>query len=150
MARKSRYESVIPPNMELIKKWLSQGVPEKDIAKNLGIGLTTWKRWKNETDEFRTVVVSERVPLVRELENTMFRLANGYTVTLTKVMKVRDPGGGEHLEEYEEEVHVPANFNALRFLLINWSNEYSNDPGLLKQRIAEFEHRKALDERDAW
>ena len=142
MARKSKYETVIPPNMELIKKWLAEGVPEKDIAQNLGIGLTTWKRWKAETEEFQSVVVHARAPKVKELENVMFKLAQGYTVRVQDAMKVREPGGGEHLEYYEKDVHVPANFNALRFLLTNWSEEYANDPAMIRQRKEEFEHKK--------
>lgn len=147
---KSKYETIILPRLEEIKKWVSEGLTDKEIIRSLGISSSTWYKHKSEITEFSETVEESRKPKVTELEDTMFRLARGYTVTLNKVMKVRDPGGGEHLEEYEEEVHVPANFNALRFLLINWSNEYSNDPGLLRQRIAEFEHRKALDERDAW
>ena len=150
MARKSKYDSVIPPNIEKIKKWISEGVTEKDIAKNLGIGLTTWKRWKNQTDEFRSVVVSNRKPKVEELENTMFQLATGYMYQVDKVMKVRDAGGGEHLEEYTETVRVEPNFNALRFLLTNWSDKYANDPALIKMRREEFEHKKKQDELTNW
>lgn len=150
MGRKSKYESVIPPNMEKIKEWIRDGVTEQDIAKNLGIGLTTWKRWKKQTDEFQSIVVRERRPRVEELENTMFKIANGYTVRLKKVMKVRDPGGGEHLEDYEEDVHVPPNFNALRFLLTNWSDKYANDPAMIRQREKEFEHKKKIDELTNW
>lgn len=142
MARKSKYETVIPPNIELIKNWLADGVPEKDIAKNLGIGLTTWKRWKNQTDEFQSVVVHARRPRVIELENTMFRLATGYSFEVTRHVKVRDPGGGEHIEEFTETVVVEPNFNALRFLLTNWSEDYANDPAMIRQRVAEFEHKK--------
>ena len=42
------------------------------------------------------------------------------------------------------------NFNALRFLLTNWSDQYSNDPAAIRQRVAEFEHRKKMDEENSW
>lgn len=80
----------------------------------------------------------------------MFKLARGYTIRLTKAMKVRDPGGGEHVEEYKEDVHVPPNFNALRFLMTNWSEEYANDPASIRQREKEFEYKKKFDEENSW
>lgn len=147
----SKYERTIPPNVEQIKIWLSEGVAERKIAENLGISYSTWRKWKKEKKHFSAlfdnIVVTARV---ETLENNMFRLANGYTITLKKVMKVRDPGGGEHLEEYEEDVHVPPNFNANRFLLTNWSDKYSNDPALIRQREKEFEHKKKMDEENSW
>ena len=150
MARKSKYETVIPPNLEKIKDWIRDGVTEKDIAKNLGIGVTTWKRWKSQTDEFRSIVVRERKPKLEELENTMFRLATGYSYTIDRHVKVRDPGGGEHVEHFVDTVVVDPNFNALRFLLTNWSENYANDPALLRQRKEEFEHKKKMDEDLNW
>lgn len=150
MGRKSKYESVIPPNMEKIKEWIRDGVTEQDIAKNLGIGLTTWKRWKKQTDEFQSIVVRERRPRVEELENTMFRLATGYTETVRSAMKVRDPGGGEHIEFFDQVIVHEPNFNALRFLLTNWSDKYANDPAMIRQREKEFEHKKKIDELTNW
>ena len=150
MARPNNYDRVIPPNIDKIKQWLADGVPEKDIAKNLGIGYTTWRRWKKDCGEFEAVVVNTRKPQIEELENRMYRLATGYTFKVKKAMKVRDAGGGEHIEFYQEEIHVPPSFNALRFLLTNWSNEYSNDPAAIKQRIEEFEHKKKMDELNMW
>ena len=147
---KSKYETVILPRLEEIKKWLSEGFTDKEIIGRLGISGSTWYKHKSEITEFSETVIESREPKIKELENSMFKLANGYTVTLMKGMKVRDPGGGEHVEEYMETVHVPANFNALRFLLTNWSDSYSNDPALLKIRREEFEHKKKMDEDNLW
>ena len=150
MARKSKYEQIIPPNIEKIKEWLSQGVPERDVAKNLGVGYTTWRRWKSEKVEFRAIMDNERRPKLEELENTMFKLATGYSYTVDRHVKVRDPGGGEHVEHFVDTVVVDPNFNALRFLLTNWSEKYANDPALLRQRKEEFEHKKKMDEENSW
>lgn len=148
---KSKYERVIPPNEDKIKNWLSEGVAERKIAENLGISYSTWRKWKKENRHFSALFDNIAVKArVENLENNMYRLAMGYTVRLKKTMKVRDPGGGEHLEEYEEDVHVPPNFNANRFLLTNWSKDYANDPALIRQREKEFEHKKEMDELNSW
>lgn len=148
---KSKYERTIPPNIVYIRNWLSEGVSEKKIAENLGISYSTWRKWKKEKESFSalfdTIEVKARI---ETLENNMFKLATGYTVRVKKAMKVRDPGGGEHVEEYEEDIHVPPSFNANRFLLTNWSKDYANDPALIRQREKEFEHKKKIDELNSW
>ena len=146
MARKSKYEQTIPPNIEQIKEWLSEGVPEREIAKNLRIASSAI---------FGDIKVIGRV---KELENNMFRLANGFTETITKAMKCKeiyyDDNGRrcerEYVDTYEITVFVPPNFNANRFLLTNWSDEYANDPALMRQRKEEFEHKKKMDEDNSW
>ena len=147
---KSKYETIILPRFDEIKKWVSEGLTDREIIDRLGISRSTWYKHKSDFTDFSDAVEVCRRPKVEELEKTMFKLAQGYTIRLQKSMKVRDPGGGEHLEDYVEDVHVPPNFNALRFLLTNWSEEYANDPALMRQRKEEFEHKKKMDEDLNW
>ena len=147
---KSKYETVILPRFEEIKQWVSEGLTDREIIGRLGISRSTWYKHKSDFTDFSDSIRECRRPKIEELEETMFKLAQGYTVTLQKTMKVRDPGGGEHLEDYEEDVHVPPNFNALRFLLTNWSDNYANDPAMVRIRKEEFEHKKKMDEENSW
>lgn len=141
----------VPPNIEKIKEWLSQGVPEKDIAKTLGVSYSTWRKWKKENDTlsalFDTVEVMSRV---ETLENTMFKLAIGFSIEKKSSKVVKNADGSERIDEGVETVYYPPNFNALRFLLTNWSDNYSNDPALIRQRREEFEHKKKIDELNNW
>lgn len=148
--RKSKYETVILPRFEEIKEWVSDGLTDKEIIAKLGISKSTWYKHKADFVEFSDTIVDCRKPKVDELEQTMFKLANGYTVRLRKAMKVRVEGGGETVEEYMEDVHVPPNFNALRFLLVNWTEDYANDPATIRIRREEFEHKKKMDEENNW
>lgn len=147
---KSKYETVILPRFNEIKQWVSEGLTDREIIERLGISRSTWYKHKADFTDFSDTIIKCRRPKIEELENSMFDLAKGYTLTLQKAMKVRDPGGGEHVEEYEETVHVPPNFNALRFLLTNWSDQYANDPASIRQREKEFEHKKKMDEDNSW
>lgn len=150
MARPNKYDDVILPRINEIKKWISEGLNDREIVDNLGISQSTWFKYKQKVAEFSEFIKEERKPKAIELEDTMFRMAQGYTVTVKKVMKVKNADGSERLEEYEETVHVPPNFNACRFLLTNWNNDYSNDPALIRIRREEFEHKKIMDERNSW
>ncbi len=150
MARPNKYNDVILPRINEVKQWISEGLTDREIVANLGISESTWFKYKQKVSEFSETIKECRKPKVKELENTMFRLANGYSVSVKKVMKVRKSDGSEALEEYEETVHVPPNFNACRFLLTNWNNDYSNDPALIRIRREEFEHKKIMDEQNSW
>lgn len=155
---KSKYETIILPRLDEVKQWVSEGLTDREIIKRLGISSSTWYKHKSEITEFSETVRESREPKIAELENTMFKLANGYFVEVTKGMKCRevyyDDNGRkcekEEVHSYIETVHVPANFNAGKFLLINWSDKYSNDPTLIKVRKEEFEHKKKMDELDKW
>ena len=159
MARPSKYDRTIPPNLDKIIEWLSKGVPERDIAKNLNIGYTTWRNWKQSKSEFKAIfdnIVTK--PKVETLQNNMFKLATGFSTSITKAVKCKEVYYDEQgrrcerevLKEYEQEIYIAPNFNACRFLLCNWSDEYSNDPALMRQRAAEFEHKKEMDEENNW
>lgn len=150
MARKSKYDTVIPPNIEQIKEWLSRGVPERDIAKNLGVAYSTWKNWKKDHEEFLAIFDHARRPRITELENTMFKLATGFSIEKKSSKVVKNADGSERIDKSIETVYYPPNFNALRFLLTNWSENYSNDPALIRQRKEEFEHKKKIDELNNW
>ena len=151
MARPSKYDKYIKPNLDTIKEQLMLGVAENRIAEKLGVAYSTWRKYKAEIDEFSAIFDDiEVVTRIEVLENKMFELAQGFKTTVVKGMKVKDSDGSEHVEQYEETVFVPPNFNALRFLLTNWSDHYSNDPALMRQREKEFEHKKQMDESNAW
>ena len=136
--------------LDVIEELARKGYSKEVIASHFGISRETLHQYETLNSDISDAIQRGRSVAIGELENTMFKLAQGYTVTLQKTMKVRDPGGGEHLEDYEEDVHVPPNFNALRFLLTNWSENYANDPAMIRQRKEEFEHKKKIDEENSW
>ena len=105
MARPSKYDRTIPPNLDKIIEWLSQGVPERDIAKNLNIGYTTWRNWKQSKEEFKAIfdnIVTK--PKVETLQNNMFKLATGFSTSITKAVKCKEVYYDEQGRRCEREV----------------------------------------------
>lgn len=147
---KSKYETIIVPNMPKIKKWISDGLTDREIIGRLGISPSTWYKHKSEIADFSETVNQYRAPKIEELEKTMFKLAKGFMVNKTSSKVVKNADGSERIDEGKETVYYPPNFNALRFLLTNWSDKYANDPALLRQRKEEFEHKKKIDEENNW
>lgn len=121
------------------------------IREILGISKNTWEKYKAEQPEFLDAVNAhkpinpvDRAEQVKKLEEAMYRLAMGFSVPVLKAIKTRDG-----VERVTEEEYFPPNFQALRFLLLNWGG-YMSEPAAQAQREKEFEHKKAMDEKSNW
>lgn len=127
------------------------GLTQAKIREILGISRTTWEKYKTEKPELldalnaqKPIKPEDRAEKVKELEDAMYRLAVGFKETERKVMR-----GKNDVIPYTEEVYFPPNFQAARFLLLNWGG-YMSEPAAQEQRKREFEHKKAMDEKENW
>ena len=136
VAKKSKYETHVLPNLGKIEAWAKQGATAKEIAANLKIAYSTFRKYleDGENGDERYSALSAlyaqacEVP-DKEVEASLYKLANGYTAQIAKTFKVKtveyDEQTGKKIREYEElkvgidEVHVPANVTAQMFWLAN-------------------------------
>lgn len=136
MAKKNKYETHVLPNLGKIEAWAKQGATAKEIAANLKIAYSTFRKYleDGENGDERYSALSAlyaqacEVP-DKEVEASLYKLANGYTAQITKTFKVKivdyDEKTGRKIREREElrtgidEVHVPANVTAQMFWLAN-------------------------------
>ena len=112
-----------------IQGWAREGLTDKDIAKNMRIGLSTIKEWKNKFPQIREALRIGKDAADRVVENALYKSATGYTVTVKRPVKVRqvfyDDETGKKLREVEtwvqveEEIAFPANTTAQIFWLKN-------------------------------
>lgn len=153
--RKSKYDEVIIPRLEEIKKLLAKGTSEKEIAKYLGISYTTWKTHKRKITSFSSLVKESRGTPVEDLEQSMFKSALGFTKKIKKAMKLKEViyENGKRLKEteriefYEEEIYIAPSSSCAQFLLKNWAKDrYSNNPAELEIKKKEFELNKKIKE----
>jgi predicted transcriptional regulator len=157
MARKSAYDRIIKPNFSKIEQLLQKGFTEKNIAKSIGIAYSTWNKYKAENEEFSELIIKSRQKPVQELIDSMFKSGIGFTHTIKRMQKCKkvlyDPMTGKKMKEteemipYEEEIYIPPNFQAARFLILNWGRElgYSTDPAMLDLKEREFKHKQEMD-----
>lgn len=76
MGRPSSYNR---DNNILVQGWARDGLTDDQIAKNLGICLTTLYEWKNKYAEFAQAIKKSKEVADREVESSLFKRANGYT-----------------------------------------------------------------------
>ena len=77
VGRKSKYETVIKPNLSKIKK-MAEHATDKDIAKQLGISVSSLMSYKNDHEELRKAIEEGRYSLVEELKSSLYEQAVGY------------------------------------------------------------------------
>ena len=112
-----------------ITGWARDGLIDKQIAHNMGIGASTLREWKGTFPEVAEALRKGKEVVDREVENALFKSAIGYTQTIRKPVKVRDveydPETGRKIREVErwvaveEEILVPPQVTAQIFWLKN-------------------------------
>lgn len=75
--RKNKYETYIKPNLDKIKK-LASTCTEKDIAKQLGVSLSSFMDYKNKYSELANVLKEGRQSLIVELKSALVKKALGF------------------------------------------------------------------------
>jgi len=125
--RASKYHTHIEPNFEVIRGWLRSGYTEESIAKRLGVGPSTWRRYKNDHPEFKQLIFEGNQDIAALCVNNLVKLANGYDYEEIHT-EVTDNGpaqGNSKKAQVGRRVikkvtkHVPRNVAANIFLLCN-------------------------------
>lgn len=124
---KSKYESLVEPNLFLIECWARDGVIEEEIAKRLGIAYSTLRIYKGKFSALSAALKKGKEVSDYEVETSLYKKAMGYTVEVKKAFKVRniEYENGKKVRETEEiqyateEVHIPADTTAQIFWLKN-------------------------------
>ena len=127
--------------MILVRGWAKDGLTDEQIAKNLGIAVDTFYRYKNKYSEFSEVLKKGKEVSDYEVENALYNKAMGYNSKVKKAFKVKNveyDDYGKKIREYEEivlaeeEIHIPADTTAQIFWLKNrksnkWKDKRENE-----------------------
>lgn len=80
---KTKYETVVFPNLELIERWKRNGANEEEIAKRLGIAYSTFNVYKNQKSELSEALKKGAEIVDTEVENALLKRALGYNYNET-------------------------------------------------------------------
>lgn len=148
MGRKGRYESYVLPHLDEIREWYNT-LSEKDIAKRLGVSVSTFEKYKREHPELADTLKDGRQELVSTLKQSLKKKAVGFEYTETK-RTIREVAGKKivTIEEYTR--YSPPDTGAIHLLLKNLDESWRNDDKAtmdLKREKIELDKQKAEDER---
>lgn len=152
VGRKPVWNTIVE-QLDTIEKLLGEGYTERSVADFIGIGYSTWNKYKSQDDEempkkekaeFIETIKKGRHRLVGELKKTLIKKAMGFTYTEKKYYIDEDADGNKkkHTEVYERQA-LP-DTASLNLALKNYDDEWSNDPALLELKRQAFELEKMI------
>lgn len=151
--------NIIVDKLDEIEKLLGEGYTERSIADHIGIGYSTWNKYKSPDDEdmpkkekqeFIETLKKGRQKLVGELKRALIKKAMGFTYTEKKYYITEDEDGNKkkHTEVYEKQA-LP-DTASLNLALKNYDDEWANDPALLELKRQAFELEKMIASEKHW
>ncbi|WP_340018290.1 MULTISPECIES: transposase [Paenibacillus] len=76
--RKSKYQTHVEPKLLLIEAWARDGMIQEDIAKKLGVAMSSFSDYKNKFPELSEALKRGQEVVDVEVENALFKRALGY------------------------------------------------------------------------
>lgn len=146
---RSKYETHVKPHLDEIPKWYGE-MTERQIAKRLGVGPTSWAKYKAEHPELVEKLVNGREVLVEDLKKSLKMKAKGFRYTETK-KTIREVAGKKTtmIEEYER--YSPPDTGAIHLLLKNYDDSWRNDDkATMDLKREELELKKKKIESEVW
>lgn len=114
--RKSKYTTHVLPNLERIPSWRKQGLTEEQIARKLGVAMSTFSDYKLKYSELMEVLKKGKEHLVEELETSLFKRAMGYD---TEEVKIEKNENGVVIRTTTTTKHIVPDVGAIAFALKN-------------------------------
>lgn len=117
---KGKWEKwVEPDNLLLLGSWARDGATDEDIAKQIGINVSTLYDWKKKHPEISEALKINKGIADVKIENALFRKALGCTVTEKTISRVKQPDGQIVETERTVQREIPPDTTAAIFWLKN-------------------------------
>lgn len=118
--RKPKYEKWLQPeNLILIEGWRRDGLSNEQIAKNMGIYVSTLYSWLEKYKELKEAYKKGDEVSTYEIENKLYKSAIGYDVEEMDIQETEYPDGTKTITKRKHRRHVPASIAAQIFILKN-------------------------------
>lgn len=146
MARPDKYATHVEPYLEEIKQ-MCLTMTESQIAETLGVGYSSFRKYKKQYPALKSTLEKGRKDLVMELRSALIRRAKGFEIT--EVKKVYEEGC---LTRYEKSTkYYPPDVAALNLALKNYDpDNWANDPQMIRIRERELDLQERKIEAGEW
>lgn len=134
------YDKKVEPRLDEIRKWIKDGATEKEIAQALGVGYTSFRRYKRENPQLAGIMTANKIVADETALGSFYRRVTGYDVV--EQIKERDEKTGRMIVVKESVRHVAPDVQAGQFWLINrmpeqFKNKQSVDTNVTVERKLE-------------
>lgn len=105
--------------LTLLTGWARQGLSNAQIAKNMGVGESTFYEWKAKHSDILEAIQKGKEVVDFEVENALLKRALGYTAEETKTY-MKDDGEGKKTKHVEKtNKHIASDATSMIFWLKN-------------------------------
>jgi hypothetical protein len=126
---KGKYQEWLEPDgLLLLRGWARDGLTDEQIAKNMGVALSTYYKWQLDHAEIAEALKKGKAPVDIEVEDALLKRAKGYDYeeVITEVYG----DGKKHVKKIKK--HMPPDVGAIVFWLKNrkkglWRDRPEND-----------------------
>lgn len=128
-------------NLAVLTAWARAGFNDEEISKHIGISRSTLSDWKKKHESIKIALSTGKEFADRMVENSLYKMTQGFNVKVTKAFKVRkteyDETGKKKSEkeelEYAEEIqYIEPDVKAIIFWLKNrmpeWRERITDEP----------------------
>lgn len=149
MARPSKYQTHVEPYFGEIKEALEKGVDEKEIAKNLGVSISSWCEYKHKFPAFSELFKNiDRTELIKSLESALIKRAQGYEYEEKRQYIKRDENDEEVTYTEIMTKYQAPDTTAIFGALNRFDKNYVKDRAYYNLKKQELELRKAIARSD--
>lgn len=146
--RKNKKEYILE-NLDTIRKLMEKGYSEKSIAEHLGIGYSTFYKYKSELIELSNTLQKGRQKAIEDLERKAFETAMGFDYTEeTTIIQLDEDGNPTKRSRQLYKKKALPNPAMQQYLLNNWTKgEYTKDYLTAKFKEEELKLKKEIQEK---
>lgn len=101
---KSKYETVVLPQLDQVQNWIRDGMTEQQVAKRLGIAYSTFRVYRDKYPALSAVLKKTKEVVDAEVVGALYKRAIGYDVT--EYEEVYD-GAGNLVSRKKKIRHIP-------------------------------------------
>lgn len=143
----------------LIKMWGRDGVLEKDMAKKLGVAVSTFEQYKLDHPELCEALKEDKEIADYEVENSLYKKCVGHYAKEQRAIKCRDiyydeqgrRCESERIEVVDVDVFIQPDTTAIAIYLNNKvPHKYRRNAGKEALDDKKFEHQKEIDGKKYW
>lgn len=119
---KSKYETVVQPNLKLVEAWCRDGLSDREISERLGIAYSTFRIYKEKYSALSASLKKTKDIVDSEVVGALFKRALGYEVT---EWEETYDGQGNLIAKKKKIRHIPPDPTSMNFWLthrqrMNW------------------------------
>lgn len=128
--RPDKYESLVEPRLDEVRKWARDGATNEEIAGGLGIARSTMQRYLNDYQDFSDAIRYGKMEGVMEVKASLLKRATGYFEEERETVVVLGKDGKPDPEKQPKTKivrrHYPADLNAISMYLRNATEGWSD------------------------